>query len=274
VLSSSYSDHYTNWGIDPLLYSVQPAGFSPQPNDFRMNPVIDDGLQYPERGSTKAKAVAYPVHFDEERQTWFCDMNINPGNMYFPFVKLILSRYQPYSVRKEEEDVCLSPVVTATFTQLMPERQTTVRFKKDDSNSRFTVTVEGAIYNDRLATYGNYNFLRISFQDNEIAQPIYGTVSDGTNDTNLTDQGVEARITSKNIENNRYSITQEFRLPRAYKTAAFQIVIEEYERGPNKINGLANEYKGRLEQSKETDRLIYADVFNVNATKTPNKLTF
>ena len=274
LLSPGYSDYYTNWGIDPLLYSVQPAGFSPQPGDFRMNPVIDDGLQYPERGTAKAKAVAYPVHFDEERQTWFCDMNINPGNMYFPFVKLILARYQPYSVRKEEEDVCLSPVVTATFTQLVPERQTTVRFKKDDSNSRFTITVEGAIYNDRLATYGNYNFLRISFQDNEIAQPIYGTVSDGSNDKELTEQGVEIRITSRSIENNRYSITQEFRLPRAYKTAAFQIVIEEYERGPNRINGLANEYKDRLEQSEETDRLIYADVFNVNATKTPGSLTF
>jgi hypothetical protein len=231
-----------------------------------MNPVIDEELQYPGRGSAKAKAVAYPVHFDEERQTWFCDLNINPGSMYFPFVKMILARYQPYSVRKEEEDVCLSPVVAANFTQLMPDRQTTVRFKRDDVNSRFTVTVEGTIYNERLAEYGNYNFLRISFLDNKMAQPIYGTVSDGSNEKDLTDRGVEIKISQRNIENNRYSISNEFRLPRGYKRSPFQIIIEEYERGPNKISGLDNSYKDRLEQSEETDRLIYADVFNVNAT--------
>ncbi len=262
---SGYSDYYTQWGIDPLLYSVQPTGYSPQVSDFRMNPVIDDDLQYPERGPAKAMAVGYPVHFDEDRQTWFCDLSVNPGHMYFPFIRLVLARYQPYSVRKDNDDVCLSPVVTADFIQLMPERQSTVAFKKDDSNSRFTITVEGSIYNERLASYGNYNFLRISFQDNTIAQPIFGTVSNGTNDEDLTEEGVEIRISAKNIENNRYTISREFRLPNKYKDAPFQIIIEEYERGPNKISGLSAEYQGRLEQSEETDRMIYADVFNVNA---------
>jgi hypothetical protein len=265
MLPSGYSDQYTSWGIDPLLYSVQPTGYSPEPADFRMNPVIDDDLQYPGRDSAKALVVAYPVHFDEDRQMWFCDLSVNPGNMYFPFIRLVLARYQPYSVRKDDEDVCLSPVVTADFIQLMPERQTTVVFKKDDSNSRFTITVEGSIYNERLASYGNYNFLRISFQDNAIAQPIFGTITNGTNDEDLTEEGVEIRISAKNIGNNRYSVSKEFRLPRKYKDEPFQIIIEEYERGPNKINGLAAEYQNRLEQSEETDRLIYADVFNVNA---------
>ncbi|WP_423129528.1 hypothetical protein [Gaoshiqia sp. Z1-71] len=259
-----YSDYYTNWGIDPILYSVQPAGFSPADQDFRMNPVIDDDLQYPDRNA-KAKAVAYPVHFDEDRQSWFCDLSINPGNMYFPFVKLALARYQPYSVRKNDEDVCLSPVVMGHFIQLMPDRQTTIRFKRDDVNSKFTITVEGPIYNDRLAKYGNYNFLRISFQDSRIAQPIFGTVSDGTNDKDLNEEGVEIPINARVIENNRFSISREFNLPRKYKTEAFQIVVEEYERGPNKIGGLPPNYQNRLEQSEETDRLIYADVFNINA---------
>ncbi len=262
--ASGYSDYYTNWGIDPILYSGTPAGYAPTDQDFRLNPVIDDDLQYPDR-SAKAKAIAYPVHFDEDRQTWFCDININPGTMYFPFVKLALARYQPYSVRKDEEDVCLSSVVMANFTQLVPERQTTIRFKKDDSNSKFTVTVEGAIYNERLAKYGNFNFLRISFQDASIAQPIYGSVSDGNNDSDLNDEGVEIKINARVIENNKYSISREFSLPRKYKTEPLQILVEEYERGPNKIAGLPSDYENRLEQSEETDRLIYADVFNVNA---------
>ena len=265
VASTGYSDYYTNWGIDPLLYSVQPEGFTPKATDFRMNPVIDDDLQYPERGSAKAMAIAYPVHFDEERQAWFCDLAVDPGPMYFPFIRLKLARYQPYSVRKEAEDVCLSPVVTADFIQLMPERKTTVTFRKDDSNSRFTVTVEGAIYSERLASFGNFSFLRISFQDNEIAQPIFGSVTNGTNDDDLTEEGVEVHNLSRYVQNNWYTVSKEFRLPRKYKDAPFQIIIEEYERGPNKIPGLDAAYQARLEQSDETDRLIYADVFNVNA---------
>ncbi len=261
--SKGYSNYYTNWGIDPLLYSVQPKGFSPAPEDFYMNPVIDHDLQYPDE-NIRAKVVGYPVHFDEERQTWFCDIRINPGNMYFPFIKLVLARYQPYSVRKEKEDVCLSPVVSANFTQLMPDRQTTVQFLKDDSNSKLSVTVEGAIYNDSYAKYGNFNFLKMSFQDAHLVQPLYGTVNDGNTDKDLLDEGVTIKISSRNITNNRYRITREFKLPRKYKKSAFQIIIEEYERGPKRIADIPGKYEKLLVQSEETDRLIYADVFNVN----------
>ena len=61
----------------------------------------------------------------------------------------------------------------STFIQLVPERQTTLRFTKDDQNSRFTITVEGTIYNERLsANFGNRSLLRISFLDSRMAQPI------------------------------------------------------------------------------------------------------
>ena len=263
--SPGYNADFTNWGIDPLLYSVQPAGLSPASDDFFMNPVIDEDLQYPEK-NLRAKVVAYPVQFDDERQVWFSDIRVNPHSMYFPFIKLVLARYQPYSVRKEKDDVCLSPVVAANFTQLMPDRQTTVRFNKADVNSKFSITVEGAIYNDRYAKYGNYNFLKISFQDTKLSRPIYGMVSEGDVDKDLLEETLNIRISAKLIANNRYSIIREFKLPAKYKKDAFQIVIEEYERGPNKIADLPTAYKNRLEQSEQTDRLIYADVFNVNET--------
>ena len=71
------------------------------------------------------------------------------------------------------------------MTQLVPERQTTLRFKKDDQNSKFTITVEGTIYNPDMAKYGNYNFLKISFLDSDVAQPIYGVIDDGENEKKL-----------------------------------------------------------------------------------------
>ena len=261
----SYTNYYTHWGIDPILYGAKPEGVSPEPSDFRMNPVVDTKLQYPDNPGALAKVVAYPVHFDEERQLWFCDLAINPKTMYFPFIKLFLARYQPYSVREEETDVCLSPVVVAKMIQLVPERQTTLRFKKDDLNSKFTITVEGTIYNPGNAQYGNFNFLKISFLDSQIAQPLYGIIDDGENEKQLEDEGVIINITRKEfVPGNKYVVEREFRLHRSYKTAPFQVIVEEYERGPARIPDIPPEYAGRIEQSEQTDRLIYADVFKIN----------
>lgn len=268
VARQSYTDLFTHWAMDPLLFSVPPENLSPKPEDFRMNPVVDENLQYPGPANARANVAAYPVRFDPDRQQWYCDLAIDPGAMYFPFVKLALARYQPYSVKKETEDVCLSPVVFSTFIQLIPERQTTLRFTKDDQNSRFSVTVEGTIYNERMsATFGNRSMLRISFLDSRIAQPIYGFVDNGSNEKKLEDEGFETAITQTNVTGNRFSITKEFRLPRDYKTAPFQVIIEEYERGPVKIPGLDKVYEERLGQSEETDRLIYADVIKINEVK-------
>lgn len=261
----SYTTDYTHWGIDPILYGEKPQGVSPQPGDFRMNPVVDSKLQYPDKPGALAKIVAYPVHFDQERQMWFCDLAINPKEMYFPFIKLFLARYQPHSVREQNSDVCLSPVVVAKMIQLVPERQTTLQFKKDDQNSKFTVSVEGTIYNPGNSQFGNFNFIKISFLDSEIAQPIYGVIHDGENEKHMEDEGLSIQITRKELTGStRFKIEREFKLHKSYKTAPFQIIIEEYERGPNRIPDLPNQYKGRLEQSEQTDRLIYADVIKIN----------
>ena len=265
MAAPGYTNYYTHWGIDPILYGQKPENISPQIADFRMNPVVDTKLQYPDKAGTLTKVVAYPVHFDQERQLWFCDLAIDPKQMYFPFIKLVLARYQPYSVREENTDVCLSPVVVAKMTQLVPERQTTLRFKKDDQNSKFTITVEGTIYNPGNAQYGNFNFIRISFLDSEIAQPIYGIIDDGVNKKRLKEDDVTIKITRKELlPGNKFKVEREFRLHRNYKTAPFQVIIEEYERGPNRIPDLPQQYSERLEQSEQTDRLIYADVIKIN----------
>ena len=263
--NQGYSNHYTHWGIDPILYGTRPDKVSPAVTDFRMNPVVDSKVHYPDKPGAVAKVVAYPVHFDQEKQLWFCDLAINPNNMYFPFVKLFLARYQPHSVREEKNDVCLSPVVVAKMTQLVPDRQTTLRFKKDDQNSKFTITIEGSIYNPGVAKYGNYNFIKISFLDSEIAQPIYGIVTDGNNDKQMENETVSIKITRRDLAGaNRFKIEKEFKLHRSYKTAPFQVIIEEYERGPDQIPDLPNQYRNRLEQSDQTDRLIFADVIKIN----------
>ncbi len=260
-----YTTKYTHWGIDPLHNSTPPETLSPQTGDFRMGPVIDDDVQYPEGGGARADVVGYPVQFDEERQMWFCDLAINPKNMYFPFIKLALARYQQHSVRKGTDDVCLSNVVMADFIQLMPDRTSILQFKKDDVNSKFTLTIEGTIYNDMPNKQDVSNYIKVTILDSRVAQPLYGVIDDGVNKIRLDEEGLTFSITRKDLEGNKFKISRDFRLPNDYKNSPFQVIVEEYERGPARLD--IGNYKDRVEQSSETDKLIYADVFKVNEAK-------
>jgi hypothetical protein len=266
INASAYTDTYTHWAIDPILYSTQTEKASPQPEDFRLNPVLDDALQYPGFENKKAQVAAYPVQFDEDKQMWFADIAIDPKNVYFPFIKLALARYQPFSVKKDNQDVCLSPVVLSTFVQLVPERQSTVQFVNKDS-SKLKITIEGTIFNERFARWGNKSFVRISFVDTLLSKPIEGILDQGKTTKKLEEEGVEIFLKqSTNVSNNKYSVLREINLPTDYKTKPYQILIEEFERGPVKTNGdnIESKYDELLVQNEETDRLIYADVFLVN----------
>ncbi len=259
---SGYNKAYTNWGIDPILLAQKPEQTGPKAEDFRFSPEIDRKVKYPNLKNTFATAVAYPVHFDEDRQLWYCDIALNTKQMYFPFIKLVVARYQKHAVRKDQTDVCLSPTVTTDMVQLVPERKTSIHFK-NGQKSTFKMTVNGGVFNERYAQYGNYNYLKISFLDAQTAQPIAGIIQIQNKRTVLAKSNVKMDINARFIQNNRYTISKEFALPKQYNSQPYKILVEEYERGPVKMD-LANTYKSRLQQTPDTDRLIYADVFAVN----------
>jgi hypothetical protein len=91
-------------------------------------------------------------------------------------------------------------------------------------------------------------------------------VDDGVNTKDLKDEKIEIEITERDVANNRFKISTDFRLPHAYKNKPFQVIIEEFERGPKKMK-VADGYEGRVEQSEETDKLVYADVIKINEAK-------
>jgi hypothetical protein len=67
-------------------------------------------------------AAIHDVRFDQTRGLWACDIRLDTGQSYFPFVHLALARYQPHSLAGVE----LSAVVLADFAQLPPDRTATV----------------------------------------------------------------------------------------------------------------------------------------------------
>lgn len=128
----------TQWGTDPIWASPLPTSF-PKATDFKLAKVVQAGLTLDEVPNVKVGAVGHDVEYDPERKLWFCDIEIDTGKSYFPFVRLGLARFQPNSL----PDAHLSRVVLADFAQLTPDRAASVSF---DSPNSLSVTVSGFGY--------------------------------------------------------------------------------------------------------------------------------
>jgi hypothetical protein len=111
----------TTWGNDPIV-STNALTTPPQPSDFPLATAVQEGLHITEASDRFVAIAAHDVAFDSDRQLWYCDMRVNPGLVYSPFIRLSLARYQPNSIR----DVELSNIALADFVELMPERTVTV----------------------------------------------------------------------------------------------------------------------------------------------------
>ena len=132
--------YVTQWGADPLWLAGKLRSHPKLP-DFLNPAATDTGLsmaEFPSQKSDEFVSVAgYEVGYDEERRLWYCDIEINPHEAYYPFIRLALARYHPKSVI----DAHLSRIVMADYIQVTPDRSATITFDpSDDTNVRVTVT--------------------------------------------------------------------------------------------------------------------------------------
>jgi hypothetical protein len=109
----------TQWGRDPLWDTELPKP-GIRAVDFSAR-VISQDVKSRENG-TSVHVVGHRVHWDAGRKLWYCDIEINPGATYMPFVRLALVRYQPNAVA----DAVISKVVLAEFSQILPHRAATI----------------------------------------------------------------------------------------------------------------------------------------------------
>jgi hypothetical protein len=134
----------TQWGLDPIWKHGQQTGnvtAAPLPRHF--GGVAVSGLALGElAGSpTRVAIAAHGVEFESNRKLWYCDIPVDPGSVYCPFVRLALARYQQQSIPGLE----LSGVVLADFVQLLPQRTVSVQPVPGDPNS-FTFALTGLTY--------------------------------------------------------------------------------------------------------------------------------
>ncbi len=111
----------TVWGSDPLWRSRDTHAV-PRLAHFKSALATQNGLTLEEAGSAPVLIAGHMVQYDAATGRWYCDIEVDAGPAYFPFIRLALARYQPNSVPGAH----LSPVVTADIVQTAPSRTATV----------------------------------------------------------------------------------------------------------------------------------------------------
>jgi hypothetical protein len=129
------SPYYTIWGRDPVWAGRNPKGAARMQDFPKRLGSSRAGLNIPEAPFARVAVAAHEVSYDKDRELWYCDVEIDAGSAYFPFVRLGLARYQPNSIGGAH----LSPVVVADFVQLTADRTVSLVVNE----GRATVTVSG-----------------------------------------------------------------------------------------------------------------------------------
>jgi hypothetical protein len=108
----------TQWGLDPLWDTDLPKTRT-NASDFtaRVTSELSKLLELPD--GDFVTVVGHRVHWDAGRRLWYCDIELDPGVSYMPFIRLALVRYQPNALAEAK----VSKVVLAEFAQVLPRRR-------------------------------------------------------------------------------------------------------------------------------------------------------
>ncbi len=289
--------YVTQWGSDPI-WGSEPLGQGPGLGDFTLatNPengkvtgLSLDEIRDASGNSVPVVAVApHLVEYDPERKLWFCDIVLDSGTTYYPFIRLALARYQPNSI----PDAHLSRVVLADFAQLAPDRVAAVTFV---SETKIRVMISGTHGINTFTkgegfnpadknTFKNLRYSRrlsaslespIQGFDKDVVQAMgWGPVSTALTDIELVPfQQYDARM----VWMAEITLPEK---PKRYGGKAFRVVIKEYERLEADAEvatvGIKNEREKQLLQEGKTDkdgmavflndaieRLVYADTIEI-----------
>jgi len=127
--------YVTQWGIDPLWDAPPPPSqATPLLDHFRNAVVKETELTLEELSpapnvlsqmpNVPLAVAGHSVGYDNDRKLWFCDIELDSGVAYFPFIRLALARFQPKSL----PDAHLSRAVLSDFAPLVFDRAPSIAF--------------------------------------------------------------------------------------------------------------------------------------------------
>lgn len=245
---------FTQWGIDPIWRgrSLPPL---PTGSSFPRAVARANSIPLLELGDGTAAVAAHEIHYDEQRGRWFCDIEVDHHNTYYPFIRLALARYQPSAI-----DGCeLSPVILASFAQLAPDRTLVVTHDPDDA-SLMHVVVSGFTFGQ--ATERALGVERPVVTGTRVKIEVEKRLPGLDDEIGWTTTG-DATITQLDIEDDntvlwRGTVT----LPNPRVPDSYRIVVREYESHPVDQEVGLTVRQAALRYAlldREDDRLVYAD---------------
>jgi hypothetical protein len=120
-LAADVTRFATQWGVDPVHSGAKTADVA-DPTRFPLRVATGTNLSVAEAPNVALAVAGHTVGFDDTRDLWYCDLQVDTGPAWMPFVRLALARYQASALTGLE----LSPIVQADFIQLAADRTATI----------------------------------------------------------------------------------------------------------------------------------------------------
>jgi hypothetical protein len=217
----------THWGVDPIWGSAQ-MDAGPYVHQFPLRVAVGTGISLLEAPGNTVTVVGHRPRFDEGRKLWYCDLQLDAGQSYFPFVKLALARYQPHSIAGQH----LSSVIFPDFAQLVAERTAALTRM---SRSAVAISVRGpAGYTENaeelVPLFGFDNLEELLGLSRFAVAQVERLPADATTDLAWTPIGDEVRLqlsASGGLANVRYFATVP--LPTRAEGERLRLALREYE---------------------------------------------
>lgn len=238
-LSNQLDRELTVISQDPAHATVMPAPLRvhsfPSADFTAMNvPLMGQNLSF--------NVAAFHPRYDLARDAWYCDIQIETGESYFPFVRLGLVRFQPKSLRNCQA----SSIVPTAYLQPLPDRSLTVIRQTGDT---VAVKLRGPVPQARRGMDGS-----IVIDTNAVVAVVEVQVPH-TSDPELAwiPAGWEAILEPDVLGATTVEWTGEVNIP-AGTPGPLRLAVREYELHPtdDRSSGLPTPVLGR--------RLVHADV--------------
>jgi hypothetical protein len=209
------SPYVTQWGFDPV-HASRP-GTPAMTRDHFPDAVSHAGeLSVPELPGVTLAVAAHRPAYAPDRQLWYCDITVNAGESYFPFVRLALARYQPHAMVGVE----LSRIVAANIAQVAPDRSVIVTYDPYDPDA-VNVVVAGFTYDESRETLRT----EIEVWAERQYDPGRGELGWGV----APGVSVTASVASVNVTD-RLLWHGQVNLPPDRAPGEFRVTVKEYER--------------------------------------------
>jgi len=248
-IPNTLKPYVTQWGQDPIWRTAGTKNLLTAEN-FGRAVAAEKDLSLDEVAGARVAVAGHQVGYDPARQLWYCDIEIDPGEAYFPFVRMALARYQPKSVKNAGGDVKLSRVVLADFAQLAPGRSASLTFDQRD-RQKVNVSVFGPTY--AAASSGKAATVEVTVEQRR-------PEVDGDLGWAPVPKGIIELSRTGRTGSGAWRGTVE--LPAERGSAPFRLVIREYEwleSDSVEVGGMLT----RAPRPVPRGRLVYADTLEI-----------